>query len=299
MNRSAIAWPRSVGGRGALPAAPGTSRRHLDLAAHIYHLRFWPIYICLILHDPLKGAPVAIRSSPRLFTPAPTTKPVHAGGFQTTDGTVEASTWAPGATPLRWGWVWTPQTIYVTLTARNSIVHHQLAGCRHTSGTERRRTWNQQASNHIKQHEHKPLLETISSKNGTTQPRHDHACRHCRPDHGWNVLLPHQTWDAESLSSVLHRHMPQAEKSDDIFHGSRYYLQRFSTVFPAVADCWQQYFCFGTVSRTTTTTVTNSCERRGREQATTPNTVGILGQQRHFTPATHHTKSSLTIRYEP
>ena len=92
MNRSAIAWPRSVGGRGALPAAPGTSRRHLDLAAHIYHLRFWPIYICLILHDPLKGAPVAIRSSPRLFTPAPTTKPVHAGGFQTTDGTVEAST---------------------------------------------------------------------------------------------------------------------------------------------------------------------------------------------------------------
>jgi hypothetical protein len=57
----------------------------------------------------------------------------------------------------------------VTLTARNSIVHHQLAGCRHTSGTERRRTWNQQASNHIKQHEHKPLLETISSKKRTAR----------------------------------------------------------------------------------------------------------------------------------
>lgn len=29
------------------------------------------------------------------------------------------------------------------------------------------------SGNHIKQ-----------EKNGTTQPRHDHACRHCRPDHG-------------------------------------------------------------------------------------------------------------------
>lgn len=80
---------------------------------------------------------------------------------------MEASTGAPEATPLRLN---TPDHFIVARhhdsTAHSSVVHHQLAGCKHTSGDYRhqqakRTNGESTASNHIKQHEPKPLLETM------------------------------------------------------------------------------------------------------------------------------------------
>lgn len=146
-------------------------------------------HICLILHDPLKGTHVAIRS-PRLFTPAPTTKPVCPCGFVPDHGRNSGSVYVStrGHTIEVRVRLNTPDH-FIQVRDTDSTQQYRASPtgwlqAHQRSGTDVESTSIKTiSSNTNPNHFWKPCGQTRSEKR-TTRNKNDHACRHCRPDHG-------------------------------------------------------------------------------------------------------------------